>query len=210
MGFLDVARDMVRHFVAAVANWLNRLTGGRLSPNTVTVVGLLAHLPIAWLIIAKHLWWAAALLVFFGLFDVLDGELARLQQRVTALGRLLDSVTDRLKEVLLYTAVAINIIAVTNRPYLAVWAVAACGLALTVSYINAWGEVVLAGSPHQGHAVNKSFRIGVGGFEIRMFVLLVGLLSGRLTLAMIAITALAAITIIERFVLVSRRLRVQD
>src|SRR5581483_1533234 len=104
-----------------------------------------------------------------GLMDVLDGELARVQNRATAVGRLLDSVTDRLKEVLLYTAVAYNIVAVTGRPFLVVWAVAACGTALCVSYVNAWGEALMPKTAH--HTANKSFRIGLGGFEIRMFVL---------------------------------------
>src|SRR5205085_12126990 len=91
---LDAVRDMVRAVMRTVARGLNRLTGGKLSPNAVTIVGLLAHLPIAYFIATGRLTLAAVLLVIFGLFDTLDGELARLQKRASNIGMFLDSATD--------------------------------------------------------------------------------------------------------------------
>src|SRR5437868_1204141 len=106
MKLLDAIREFVRQIMHQVAAALNRLTGGKLSPNAVTMAGLLAHVLIAILIAKGHFGWAVILLIIFGLFDTLDGELARLQHRDSAAGMLLDAVTDRMKEILLYAGIA--------------------------------------------------------------------------------------------------------
>lgn len=190
-----------------VAEVLDSASGGKLTPNTVTIVGLLVHIPVAVLIAEQQFYWAAAGLVVFGLFDTLDGELARLQKRESPVGGLLDSVTDRMKEIMLYTGAGWAIIAQTGRPYLAVWAVAACGCALLTSYVNAAGDVAMHKLGGTAHATNKAFRGGLFPFEIRMLVLLVGLLSGRLTLAVIIIALGAALTAITRFIRVLKAVR---
>src|SRR5688572_773856 len=103
MQLIDAVRAGIRKVMHHVAVWLNRLTGGKLSPDLVTIVGLVMHIPIALLIgTGDHNILAALLLVVFGLFDTLDGELARLQNRSSVRGMLLDASTDRMKETLLY------------------------------------------------------------------------------------------------------------
>ena len=195
--FLDSCRNLVRQPVNAFAKGLNTLTGGRLSPNTVTLTSLAAHVYIAWLIADQQYFLAGVLLVVFGLFDALDGALARLQNSVSNKGMLLDSITDRIKEVLLYVSAAYGVIGTTGRPYLAVWAVSACGTALLVSYINAWAEAMAAKNQVE-HKVNQTFRGGIGSFDIRIFVFIIGLLFDRIDVALIVITVLAAWTALER------------
>jgi len=203
--FLDAVRTLVRSIIRRLARLINVVTGGRVSPNAVTITGLLAHIPIAWLIATRHNVWAAGLLVIFGLFDVLDGELARLQGTTSTAGMLLDSVTDRMKEVLLYTGAAYAIV-FGSRPHMAVWAVAACGASLLVSYTNAWGEAVIAGKQAKDHRLNKAFRTGLMGYEVRMFVLFIGLLSNRVILAVIVIALLAAVTAFQRLIKITQSL----
>ena len=58
-------------------------------------------------IINNQLPQAALLLAVFGLFDTLDGELARLQGTESPQGAFLDSVTDRMKEILVYVGLAV-------------------------------------------------------------------------------------------------------
>lgn len=195
---IDRTKQAVRSVLRVFAHVLNTVSGGKITPNDVTIFGLLMHIPIAWMIAMQHNYWAAALLVVFGLFDTLDGELARLQNRVSTSGRLLDSITDRIKEILLYTGAAYGIIASTGRPNLAVWAVAACGCSLLTSYVNAAGDSVMITQKSKPHASNKAFRGGLLPFEIRMFVLVLGLLSGRVTLAVIIIAIGAAVTAFSR------------
>lgn len=179
-------RGVMRH----VARFLDRMTGGRLNPNMVTIIGLLAHVPIAWLIATHHPVWAGVLLLIFGLFDTLDGELARLQGKSSRSGMFLDSVCDRIKEILIYVGL---IAAVANWPGSCGIVVDACmysvnlyfiflmlalGGSLLTSYINAWGEAVLHGSKVKKEALNNTFRGGAASFEIRMFLLVIMLLFG--------------------------------
>jgi phosphatidylglycerophosphate synthase len=195
---VDAVKQVIRKIMRVLARMLNGLSAGHITPNGITVFGLAMHLPITWLVAEQHFYWAAGSLLVFGLFDTLDGELARLQKRASPAGALLDSVTDRYKEVLLYSGAGWAIIAQTGRPYLAVWAVAACGCALLTSYTNAAGDVALSKLDAPKHETNKVFRGGLFPFEIRMFVLFVGLLSGRLTLAIIVIAIGAGITALSR------------
>jgi CDP-diacylglycerol---glycerol-3-phosphate 3-phosphatidyltransferase len=189
-----------------IAKLLNKASGGNLTPNTVTIVGLLAHVLIALLIATRHNLKAAALLVVFGLFDTLDGELARLQKRDSAAGMLLDASTDRMKEVLLYTGAAYAI-TIGERPQMAAWAVAACGASLCVSYIKAKGETAVAKSNLSVSQINHLFQDGLMRFEVRMVVLLVGLLSNRIILAVVVIAILSSLTAFQRLVSITNKLR---
>lgn len=209
VNILDYVRDIVRSVMRGIAKLLNSLSGGKLSPNSITITGLLAHIPIAYLIATLHNLRAAALLVIFGLFDTLDGELARLQKRDSSAGMLLDASTDRMKEVLLYAGAAY---AITSgvRPAMAFWAVIACGASLTVSYVKAKCETAVASSSKLSAShVNKLFQDGLMRFEVRMAVLVLGLLSNRVILAVVIIGSLSALTAIWRLVTIMRRLNVQ-
>jgi len=195
---VDWIKQIVRSNVRVFARILNRVTGGKLTPNGVTLFGLAMHLPVALLIATRHNLWAAGLLVFFGLFDTLDGELARLQDRISANGALLDSTTDRMKEILLYSGAGYAIIGSGGSPYLAVWAVAACGCSLLTSYINAAGDVAMTKVTVRNHTTNKGFRGGLFPFEIRMVALILGLLTNHVLWAVILIAIGAAYTALSR------------
>ena len=204
---IETIRQAIRRGIRRVAVPLNSLTRGTLTPNTVTWFGFAMHAPIAWLVATQHNLWAAILLVFFGLFDTLDGELARLQKRDSAQGMLLDASTDRMKEVLLYSGAAYAL-ARDTHPAMAAWAVAACGASLCVSYVKAKGEAAVAASRKDlTHTqLNKLFSAGLWSFEIRMVVLILGLISNRLLVAVIAIAIFASYTALDRLTRISRQL----
>jgi len=203
--FIDVIRARVRSFAYKIAKKLNVIFGGRISPNAITLIGLVMHVPIAWLIAQGNLTVAAILLVIFGSFDALDGALARLQKKSSNSGMLLDASTDRIKEVILYCGVAIFLADIGNAT-MAVWAVAACGSSLCVSYVKAKGEVAVPKQKFSPNEVNRLFQDGLGRFEIRMFLLIMGLLFSMLEYALIAITAISTYTVFERLLKIIRKL----
>ena len=161
------------------------------------------HIPIAWLIATRHNYKAALLLVIFGLFDALDGSLARLQGKASNAGMLLDASTDRIKEVLLYSGVAYSLVQ-QDLAYFTPWVVAACGASLTVSYVKAKGETAVKGLP--ANEVNRLFQDGLMRFEIRMFILVLGLVSNRLPLAIIVIAITSTYTALARLVMITKKL----
>lgn len=202
---LDVLRDAVRSLMNVLAKALNDVSGGRVSPNFITLTGLFMHLPIAWLIAQSYFGYAALLLVVFGLFDALDGALARLQKKASSAGMLLDASTDRMKEVILYTGAAFALIN-SGLAYWAVWAVAACGASICVSYVKAKGETAVASDKLSASEVNRLFQDGLGRFEIRMFLLITGLLFSALGAVLVMITLLSTYTAIERLIKITRKL----
>ncbi len=204
--FLDRCRKIVQRGALAIAKLLNSVSGGRLSPNAVTLFGFAMHLPIALLIARGYFIYAGLLLIVFGLFDTLDGQLARLQGRASNVGMFLDSVTDRMKEALLYVGIAYFFVW-SGQPNMAVWAVAACGAGLLVSYINAWGEVVTKDIKNEHHQTNKVFRGGIMSFDVRMFAIIVGLLFNQLPVAIVVIAILAWVTALQRVRMVMQKLR---
>ncbi len=172
--FIDTVRNYIRSKITILAKKLNKLTNGKVTPNSITIIGLFAHIYIAFLIASGFYIISAILLVVFGLFDSLDGALARIQNTTSKKGMLLDSITDRLKEVIIYASLA-YVLVNQGRSLAVIWVVLACGASLIVSYINAWGEVVNKGKEHQ---VNKQFRLGFMSYDIRVLTVIIGLLTG--------------------------------
>jgi CDP-diacylglycerol---glycerol-3-phosphate 3-phosphatidyltransferase len=190
----------VRAMMDKLAQYIDSVSGGKITPNMITITGFVAHIGVAALIISQQFLLAAAALVFFGLFDALDGSLARLQKRESPMGMLLDSVTDRLKECIMYTALAYFFVA-SGQAEFAVFTVVACGISLTISYINAWGEVLRPA--HKKMApVNKKFRIGLMSFETRMLVIIIALITQWFAVALGIIISLGAVTAMQRFMLI--------
>lgn len=203
--FLDAVRNTVRRGMSSLATQLNRMSNGHIKPNHITLIGLLAHVPIAWLIAQGYFDYAALLLVIFGLFDALDGALARVQGVAGNAGMLLDASTDRMKEVILYCGAAFALINM-GEPFWAVWAVAACGSSVVVSYVKAKGETAVAGGKFSANEVNRLFQDGLGRFEIRMALLVIGLLLGELGWALVIITVLSTYTALQRLHNITKKL----
>jgi CDP-diacylglycerol---glycerol-3-phosphate 3-phosphatidyltransferase len=222
ISFLDYARNRVRAVMRVLARGLNTTSRGKIHPNVITLTSFLAHIPIAWLIATTRFnLQSAILLLVFGLLDALDGEVARLQGRSSPAGMLLDATTDRMKEVILYIGVAAHIMhrapvnnAVGLIDFDVFWGllavVAACGGSLLVSYVKAKGETAVASSSLDHAAVNRMFQDGLMRYEVRMAVLLIGLVSGKLCVAVVVIAVLAWMTAFGRLINISRALRVSS
>jgi phosphatidylglycerophosphate synthase len=202
---ISVIRDIVRNIIFQLAKRLNKLTSGNITPNSVTYTSLLAHIPIAVLIALDYLVLAGVLLIVFGLFDSLDGALARIQKKASDKGMLLDASTDRMKEILLYCGSAYYLVNNQEANY-AVWAVAACGASILVSYIKAKGETAIAGKKLSANEVNRAFADGIMRFEVRMAVLIIALFSGQLKYAVVFIAITSTFTAFGRLISISNKL----
>ena len=92
-----IGRDEFRRAVSIyvetpVASAMNRVG---LTPNMVTMIGLLIAGVAAYLV-GVGMWWAGGLVALFaGIFDMFDGALARATGRASDFGALLDSTIDR-------------------------------------------------------------------------------------------------------------------
>jgi phosphatidylglycerophosphate synthase len=86
-----------------------------LTPNMVTTIGLVLNIGVAIIFISgaeegrrgdlRYVGWAGALILFAGLFDMLDGQVARLGNMSSPFGALYDSVLDRYSELILFLGI---------------------------------------------------------------------------------------------------------
>src|ERR1700748_3858413 len=92
-----------------------------LTPNMVTTIGLLLNIGVAIIFISgaeegrrgdlSYVGWAGALILFAGLFDMLDGQVARLGNMSSVFGALYDSVLDRYSEMVMFLGICYYLVA---------------------------------------------------------------------------------------------------
>jgi phosphatidylglycerophosphate synthase len=83
-----------------------------LTPNAVTTIGFILNIGVTVIFIMgaeegnrsdlSYIGWAGALILFAGLFDMLDGQVARLGKMSSTFGALYDSVLDRYSELVMF------------------------------------------------------------------------------------------------------------
>jgi CDP-diacylglycerol--glycerol-3-phosphate 3-phosphatidyltransferase len=76
-----------------------------ISPNALTFAGLLINIGCAVLYGYGRFFAAGLLLIFANLFDILDGQVARLRGRVTRFGAFFDSVIDRYSDIVVFVGI---------------------------------------------------------------------------------------------------------
>lgn len=92
-----------------------------LTPNMVTFIGFVLNIGVAIIFIEggerghrgdlSYVGWAGALVLFAGLFDMLDGQVARLGKMSSSFGALFDSVLDRYSELVMFLGICYYLIA---------------------------------------------------------------------------------------------------
>ena len=83
------------------------LAKGKISPNTLTIIGFIFSLITMVLISQGYLLISGILIIFSSIFDLLDGALARYSNNTTNFGKFFDAVIDRLSEIAIYVGLFI-------------------------------------------------------------------------------------------------------
>jgi phosphatidylglycerophosphate synthase len=91
-----------------------------LTPNMVTIIGFFLNLGVAVIFIIgaektnrgdlSYVGWAGGLILFAGLFDMLDGQVARIGKMKSSFGAMLDSVLDRYSELFMFLGICYYLI----------------------------------------------------------------------------------------------------
>lgn len=171
------ARRLAARCLGGLAGGLARLG---VDPNGLTLLGVVLHLPVVALLAAPvPLWPAGLALAAAGLFDALDGMVARAGGAESRFGAFLDSVTDRTSESLLCFGLLLRA-ELTADWALARWSIVLVTGSLLVSYTRA-----------RAAGIGLDTQAGWFGRLERMVVLVAGLLSGWIVPAA-AFTALGA------------------
>ena len=168
------------------------------SPNALTIFGLLLNFAAAAIVgMGELVYGAVAFLVASG-FDMLDGSLARRRGEASRLGAFLDSTFDRLSETALFVALLVDN---ARNPYGPEWMapvilVALAG-SLTTSYARARSE-----------SLGQDCKVGWLERPERVVLLVLGLVLGRAVLgyAIFALAVLSWVTVVQRIAHVARNI----
>lgn len=107
-----------------------------LSADLITILGVFGNFLAAWFIARGNLVTGGLLVLGFGLFDAIDGSMARLQGGETKFGAFLDSVLDRYSELAIYFGILVYSLRTSDPMSCFLVFLAASGSVL-VSYIRA-------------------------------------------------------------------------
>ena len=162
------------------------LSKSGLTPNALTFIGLAINIGAAYLVATNHFLWGGILILLSGLFDLLDGALARFSSQATRFGAILDSTVDRISEAAIFCALLICY--VPKGATVEVWLIFAALIgSFLVSYIKARGE-----------GLGLECRIGLFTRAQRVIVLAIGLLVNQVLIALWILVPLVYITVIQR------------
>jgi CDP-diacylglycerol--glycerol-3-phosphate 3-phosphatidyltransferase len=178
-----------------MAVWLDRIG---IQPNTLTVVGFLGHFAAAWFIAMGRLILGAVVLIFFGLFDALDGALARFQEKVSQFGAFLDSICDRFSEAVIF--LGIFYFFCTQNSF------SGCFMAF-LAFIS---SVLVSYTRARAEAVGVLPKLGIMTRVERYIVLALALLFDQTIVGLALIAALGFFTVGQRIWFVNRQLETRD
>jgi CDP-diacylglycerol--glycerol-3-phosphate 3-phosphatidyltransferase len=113
-------------------------------PNVLTTTGVVINMGCGVLFGFGLFWWAGVVLIVANLFDMLDGNVARLSGRVTKYGSFLDSTLDRLSDMVAFFGVMIFYARSTPQHSVMNLALAGTGMiaSVLVSYTTARSEAL--------------------------------------------------------------------
>ncbi len=111
----------------------------RIHPNVLTFLGLVINMVAAYMLAVGQFRWAAAVIIGAGLFDMVDGRVARETNRVTRFGGFFDSVLDRYSDCALLVGLLVWYGSI-NRPFYVVLTAVAMAASVMISYTRARAE----------------------------------------------------------------------
>ena len=172
----------------------NSFASTGISPTGWSVIGLVFAFASAFFYgwnIEFSLIIGGIILLVAGFFDIVDGQVARVSQKVTRSGGFLDSVFDKIAEVAIFLGILVGGFA---EPYLVFLAIT---FSLLVSYTRSRAESL--GVKLQG--------IGIGERAERLLVIAIIGIIGFMEYAVIIVIIIAAITFIQRIVVTAKALK---
>ena len=93
MNLQDTRRNLAYRITSPVVRILSK---SGVTPNALTLTNLALNIVAAYFIATGHFIVGGVLILVSGLFDLLDGALARFSKKTTKFGAVLDSTVDRI------------------------------------------------------------------------------------------------------------------
>jgi CDP-diacylglycerol--glycerol-3-phosphate 3-phosphatidyltransferase len=160
----------------------------KIHPNVLTFLGLLINIGAAALLARGQFRWAGVVIIGAGLFDMVDGRVARETNRVTRFGGFFDSVLDRYSDLGLLVGLLVWYGSINRWGYVVLTAIAMTG-SVMVSYARARAENTI-----------PTCKVGFMERPERVVLFIIGALFDRMAPVLWVIAVLANLTVVHRMV----------
>jgi len=160
----------------------------KIHPNVLTFLGLLINIGAAALLAVGQFRWAGVVIIGAGLFDMVDGRVARETNRVTRFGGFFDSVLDRYSDLALLVGLLVWYGSINRWGYVVLTAIVMTG-SVMVSYVRARAENSI-----------PMCKVGFMERPERIVLFIIGALFDRMAPVLWVIAVLSNLTVIDRMI----------
>ncbi len=175
--------DRGKRIIDSIVGLLSALM---ISPNNLTLIGLAINIVGAVLFAKGLFFWGGLVVILAGLFDIMDGEVARRTKRVTKFGAFFDSVIDRYSDVVLLLGLVIWYAKLNSMFYVGLTGIVLIGSLMT-SYTRARAESLI-----------PSCKVGFLERPERIVLLILGSLFNRMAQVLWVMAILSNWTVSQR------------
>jgi CDP-diacylglycerol---glycerol-3-phosphate 3-phosphatidyltransferase len=160
----------------------------RIHPNALTFIGLLINIWAAWLFSIGSFRTAGVVVIGAGLFDMVDGRVARATSQVTRFGGFFDSVVDRYSDLALLMGLLVYYASINRFFYIVLVAIVMTGSVL-VSYTRSRAECTI-----------PKCKVGFLERPERVVLIIIGALFDRMAAVLWVSAVLSNLTVIHRMI----------
>jgi CDP-diacylglycerol--glycerol-3-phosphate 3-phosphatidyltransferase len=171
--------------ITRIVGWLAL---SRIHPNVLTFLGLVINIIAAFLFARGSFRWAGVVVICAGLFDMVDGRVARATDRVTRFGGFFDSVLDRYSDLALFMGLLVYYASINRFFYIVLTAIVMTG-SVMVSYVRARAECTI-----------PKCKVGFLERPERVVLIIIGALFNRMAPVLWVIAVLSNLTVIHRMI----------
>jgi len=186
MNLPDIRRNLAHRITNPIVEILSK---SGITPNAFTLINLALNIVAAYVIATNHLVLGGVLVLVAGLFDLLDGALARFTKQTTKFGAILDSTVDRISEAAILCGLLIWYIPQEEASLKIVLIFVVLIGSFLVSYIRARAE-----------GLGWQCQVGLFTRAERVIVLAIGLLVNQIFIALCVLAVFVFITVVQRLV----------
>jgi CDP-diacylglycerol--glycerol-3-phosphate 3-phosphatidyltransferase len=160
----------------------------KIHPNVLTFLGLVINIFGAWYMARGEFFTAGLITIGAGLFDMVDGRVARATNQVTRFGGFFDSVLDRYSDLALLVGLLVWYGNINRQLYVVLTAIVMIGTVM-VSYTRARSETEI-----------PSCKVGFMERPERVVLLILGALTDRMAPALWLLAVLSNLTVVHRMI----------
>jgi CDP-diacylglycerol--glycerol-3-phosphate 3-phosphatidyltransferase len=176
-----------------IIRWIVRgLALSRINPNVLTFLGLVINMVAATFLAFGEFRTAGLVIIFAGLFDMVDGRVARATNQVTRFGGFFDSVLDRYSDIALLVGLLVYY-GTINRPSYVVLTAIVMAASVMISYTRSRAENII-----------PTCKVGFLERPERVVLFIIGALFDRMAPVLWVIAVLGNLTVIHRMIFTYR------